>query len=458
MNRELIAILDYLEQERGIDRSFMLGSIAEAIRNAASKSVHGSRRVDVEIDPKTGSVTIRCQKEVVEEVEFPAEEISLEEARETHLSCVVGDYIEAEVDPEEFGRIAVDAARRLILSKIQTAEVELIQREYKDREGQLVRGTVKQFLPRRGVIVNLGKIDGLLPLEEYPKTERYSVGDSVCALILCVADSDGSARVILSRNDDRFPLECFLEEVPEYRQGLISVERVCRHPGDRTKIAVASSTANIDPVGAFVGVLGARVKEVIKTLGEKVDLILYSDDPMILLQNALRPTEVKKFRVDESEKTIFIVVDDEAYPVVIGKRGVNLRLLEELLGYHLRVTKMTDYHLGYREELDRESAAVLQSNSPLLDAPLDLGDGGMVMGDLFHEASITTPRQLLSSVRTQLADSLQISLGEVDRVVEIVIGRIKGTTSISSSSVEQGSRKELTDDEIFGKNHPIEGE
>lgn len=344
MNKDLIAIFEYLEREKGIKREIVIGAISESLQAAARKSVKGlGEKVSVEIHPKTGEIEVFTQKKIVEKVANPQEEIGIEEARELESECQVGQWLEISITPQDFGRIAAAAARQIIAQKLKGAERDVIYEEYRHRVGELISGTVKRFIRGRTIVVDLGKVEAILPERNYPKLERYNVGDKVQAILHEVRDTEsGGAEVILSRSHPEFVTALFIQEVPELHDKTVVVEKIARDPGYRTKLAVRSYDPKVDPVGTCVGVRGTRIKNIIRELNnEKIDVVPYSDDPVQLLQNLLAPCEVRKLK--EFGAKISIVVKDEDYPLVIGKRGMNARLIGQILESELEVQKITEY-------------------------------------------------------------------------------------------------------------------
>ncbi|PIS03387.1 MAG: transcription termination/antitermination protein NusA [Chlamydiae bacterium CG10_big_fil_rev_8_21_14_0_10_42_34] len=344
MNKDLIAIFEYLEREKGIKREIVINAISESLRAAARKSVKGlGEKVSVEIHPKTGEIEVFTQKKIVEKVVNPADEISIEEAKSLEPECQVGQWLEISITPQDFGRIAAQAARQIITQKLKGAERDVIYEEYRHRAGELISGTIKRFIRGRTIVVDLGKVEAILPERNYPKLERYNVGEKVQALLLEVRDTDGGgAEVILTRSHPEFVEQLFIQEVPELHDKTVVVEKIVRDPGYRTKLAVRSFDPKVDPVGTCVGVRGTRIKNVIRELNnEKIDVVPFSDDQIQLLQNLLSPAEARKMKVFDDR--IWMVVMDEDYPTVIGKKGMNARLIGQMIGKEIDVQKLSEY-------------------------------------------------------------------------------------------------------------------
>lgn len=370
----------------------------------------------VHINSKTGNIDVIAQKEVVDKVTIPEEEISLEEAQKVNPYCDLGSWVDIAVTPQDFGRIAAQTARQVISQKLRSAERDVIYEEYRHRVNEIISGTVKRIIRGATLIVDLGKVEAIMPDRFYAKTEKYHVGDRVQAILLEVRDTEsGGAEVILSRSHPEFVAQLFIQEVPEINDGTISIEKIVRDAGYRTKVAVRSHDPKVDPVGACVGIRGNRVKNIIRELNnEKIDIIPYADDPAILLQNAMQPIEIKKIFISDDKSTISIVVNDEDYPAALGKRGMNARLNGNLIGVELQVQKMSQYQAA----MNIERAQIAQSEDPTLDQKLTIeGISGMIIESLIS-AGYDTPRKVLNATADQLAKIPEISLEMADKILE----------------------------------------
>lgn len=416
MNKDLVAIFEYLEREKGIKREVVISAIEESLRAAARKSIRGLLNVTVSINPKTGNIDVIAQKEVVDKVTIPDEEISLEEAKLLNPYCELGQWIDINVTPQEFGRIAAQTARQVISQKLRGAERDVIYEEYRHRLHEIISGTVKRVIRGATLIVDLGKVEAVLPDRFYPKTERYNVGDRVQALLYEVRDTEsGGAEVILSRSHPEFVSQLFAQEVPEINDGTISIERIVRDAGYRTKLAVRSLDSKVDPVGACVGIRGNRVKNIIRELNnEKIDIVPFSDDPVQLLQSALHPVEIKKISISDDKSRISIVVEDETYPTVLGKRGMNARLNGQLIGAELDVQKMTEY----QNTMALERAQLATADDPTLDERLQVEGVSTMIIESLISAGFDTPRKLLNATAAQLAAMPEISMEMANKVLE----------------------------------------
>lgn len=420
MNKDLVAIFEYLEREKGIKRDIVIEAIEESLRAAAKKSIEGASNVTVQIHPKTGNIEVFCEKHIVERVEQPTLEISLEEARELDPECEVDQFIDITVTPKDFGRIAAQKARQIITQKLRGAERDVIYEEYRHRANELVSGTVKRFARGANLIVDLGKVEAIMPGRNYPKTEKYQIGDKVLALLIGVCDTEnGGAEVVLSRSAPDFVRQLMIQEVPEVSDGTVILDKIVRVAGYRTKLTVRSTDSRVDPVGACVGMRGNRVKNVVRELNnEKIDIVPFSQDSIELLQNALAPIEIRKISVDDEDpdhRVVSIVVDDEDYPAVIGKKGMNARLNSELIECELDVQRMSDYNRAMA--LQRTELA--SSEDTTLDEPVSQIEGvsSLILEHLTAEG-FGTVRKLLTASPEQLAQVSGISLETADSILE----------------------------------------
>lgn len=416
MNKDLIAIFEYLEREKGIKRELIIDAIEESLRAAARKSIKGYINVNVQVNPKNGDIQVTAQKEVVDKVQIPQEEISLDNARILKEDAEIGEWIDLVITPQDFGRIAAQTARQVIAQKLRGAERDVIYEEYRHRMGELISGSVKRTIRGQTLVIDLGKVEGILPERFYPKTEKYNLGEKVLALLLEVKDTDnGGAEVILTRSHPDFVEQLFAQEVPEISDGTIVIERMVRDAGYRTKMAVRSTDAKVDPVGACVGVRGARVKNIIRELNnEKIDIMPFVEDPVEQIKVALEPVIAKKIAVDEESNTIQLIVADEDYPTALGKRGMNARLLGQLVGMEIQIKKYSEYQI--LANLERQEMASMED--PSLDEELALQGISSMIVDALIANGYDTPRKLLQANTDDILAIPGISQDTCDRILE----------------------------------------
>jgi len=339
MNSEFIAMLDYLEREKGIKREMLIEAISTALIAAAKKSFSISRDVRIDINPKNGNIRAFAKPLVVETVMNPQEEITLVRAKQFKKDALIGDEVEVEVTPSDFGRIAAQTARQAITQRIRQIEKNMIYEEFKDRAGEIVHGTVRRF-ERSDVIIDLGKFEAVLPSRERVVTDEYNIGDRLRAYVLAVENGIRGPEIVLSRSHPNFIRRLFEIEVSEIADRSVEIRAIAREAGFRTKVAVYSANEKIDPVGACVGVRGARVKNIVRELNnEKVDIIRWYEDPKEFIKEAMKPTRIKSAEIDERSHTIRISLDKEELALAIGKRGQNARLTSRLIGWEIEITE-----------------------------------------------------------------------------------------------------------------------
>jgi N utilization substance protein A len=339
MNAEFIAMLDYLERERGIKREILIEAVSNALLSASKKSVGASRDLHIAIDPKTGEIRALANLLVAEKVTNPQDEISLEKARKLKPDAQVGEAVEVEVTPKNFGRIAAQTAKQAMMQRIRQVEKEMIYEEFKDRAGEIVSGTVRRF-DRSDVILDLGKFEAVMPQRERVVVEDYNVGDRLRAYVVAVENGARGPEIIISRSHPNFVRRLFELEVSEIADGTVEIRGIAREAGYRTKIAVFSDNSKVDPVGACVGMRGSRVKNIVRELNnEKVDIIRWSSDPKEFVLEALKPAKVKNLVFDVEKKTATISVDEDQLSLAIGKKGQNARLTSRLTGWEINIEK-----------------------------------------------------------------------------------------------------------------------
>ncbi len=351
MKRELMAVIEQVGREKGIDKYRVLAAVESALLTAAKKRYGNNENIQVQIDPETGDISIVSLKTIAEEITDVNAEISLDEAREIDGEAELGDEIGSLIDVEEFGRIAAQAAKQVICQKVREATWEAVEREYSKREGDLVHGIILGQ-ERRNYLVEIGKTEAVLPIHEQIPREVHRRGDRVRALLLEVRRTPKDVQVILSRAHPQFVVKLFQLEVPEVTEKILEIKGVVREPGDRTKIAVSSKDKAVDPVGACVGIKGSRVQAIVRELkGEKIDIIPWTTDPRVFIGEALNPASIEKVGIDEEKKAALVVVADSQLSLAIGKNGQNVRLAAKLTGWKIDIISVSEYE---KEKLDRE--------------------------------------------------------------------------------------------------------
>ncbi len=371
MKSELMSVIDQIGREKGIDKEKVLAALEIALLTAAKKRFGQGDNIQVDIDTDTGEISIVSKKTISENVLDAKTEMSLEEARKIDTEAEVGDEIGSLIEMEDFGRIAAQAAKQVICQKVREAEWESIEGEFSKKEGELVHGVILGQ-ERRNYLVDIGKTEALLPVQEQIPREAHRRGDRVRALLLEVRRTPKDVQVILSRAHPHFVVKLFGLEVPEISEKIVEIKGVVREPGDRTKISVASRDKAVDPVGACVGVKGSRVQAIVRELrGEKIDIIPWTDDPRVFIGEALNPASIEKVGIDEQKKSALVVVADSQLSLAIGKNGQNVRLAAKLTGWKIDIISSTEYE---KEKLERDQeikAALAEETAsiPVEEAP-----------------------------------------------------------------------------------------
>ncbi len=363
---ELLQIAEAVAREKSIDKQIVLSAMEEAIQRAARSRYGSELDIRAKIDPKTGEMSLKRVITVVDEVENESAEMSLEEARRINPDAQIGDEFSEPLPPIEFGRIAAQSAKQVIVQKVREAERERQYQEYKDRVGEIASGVVKRS-EFGHTIVDLGRAEAIVRRDESIPRESFRPGDRIRAYIYDVRREQRGPQIFLSRTRPEFMAKLFAQEVPEIYDGIVEIVSVARDPGSRAKIAVRSNDAAIDPVGACVGMRGSRVQAVVNELqGEKIDIIQWTPDAASFIVNALAPAEVSKVVLDEDAKRIEVVVPEDQLSLAIGRRGQNVRLASQLTGWDIDI--MTE-----QEEEERRQKEFAERTQHFMDA-LDMDE------------------------------------------------------------------------------------
>src|SRR5712672_1634136 len=351
MNADFLAVLEFWEREKGINRDVLVGAVHEALLSAAKKAVGPARELRVVIDQKNGDIRAYAKLIVSEKVISKHDQMSVFDARRIKADSQVVEEVEVEVTPVGFGRIAAQYAKQALIMHIRRAEKALIFTEFKDRVGDIISGTVRRF-HRSDVIVDLGKYEALLPNRERVPTEEYQVGERIRCYVKAVEQGPHGPEIILSRADPRFVIKLFKLEVSEINDNTIEIKGIAREPGFRTKLAVWTRDEKVDPVGACVGLRGQRVKNIVRELNnEKVDIIRWDPHVRTFITNALAPAKLKASEIDEATKRVKIIVSEDQLSLAIGKRGQNARLTSKLTGWQVDVEPEVVVTKGFEEKV-----------------------------------------------------------------------------------------------------------
>lgn len=343
-NKELILALEELEKEKGIKKEYLLESIETALLTAYKRNFDALDNVRVVMDPQTGATHVFSIKEIMEDAKDPALEISLEDARKINKEAKLGETVEVEIVPRDFGRIAAQTAKQVIIQKLREAEREIIFTEFNDRKGEIVSGII-QKADKNIVVMDLGRLEGIMPSKEQIPTEKYRVNDKIKGYVMDVEKgAKGVPQVIVSRSHPDFVRKLLELEIPEIYEGVIEIKSVSRDAGYRSKVAVYSPDPNIDPVGSCVGQRGVRIQNVINELnGEKIDVIEWNEDPSIYISSALLPAKILAVDIKEEEKFAQVIVPDDQLSLAIGKSGQNARLAAKLTNWKIDIKSESQF-------------------------------------------------------------------------------------------------------------------
>ena len=335
MSFEAISLIEQISREKSIDKDVLIDALRSAVEAAAHKRLPHVKNLHCEFNESTGIVDIYADKTVVETVRNPDEEITLKEATKITPDARLGESVRAALAIENYGRVAAQMAKQVILQKVREAEIDNIYNEFKDKKGELING-ISQRLEHGDLIVDLGKAEGVLPRREQVFRETFNRGERVRAYVMDVRKTPKSALVILSRTHTGLIKRLFEMEVPEISEGMVEIVGIAREPSGRTKIAVKTNDRDIDAVGACVGMRGMRVQSIVQELrGEKIDIIEYSDDPQQFVRNALSPAKVSRIIVNEEDRSMTLIVADDQMSLAIGKKGQNVRLAAKLVKWKI---------------------------------------------------------------------------------------------------------------------------
>jgi N utilization substance protein A len=358
---ELLQIADAVAREKSIDRMVVIEAMQDAIEKAAKARYGAETEIKAEINPRSGELRMWRLLEIVDEVEEPSRQVNLKYAQSKNGNAKLGDFLTEPLPPIEFGRIAAQSAKQVIVQKVRDAERDRMYEEYSGRIGEIVNGTVKR-VEYGNVIVDLGRGEGIIRRDELIPREQFRYGDRVRAYIYDVRREQRGPQIFLSRTHPQFMAKLFMQEVPEIYDGIITIRSIARDPGSRAKIAVTSSDSSIDPVGACVGMRGSRVQAVVGELqGEKIDIIPWTDNIADLVVSALQPADVAKVVLDEQAERIEVVVPDEQLSLAIGRRGQNVRLASQLIGWDIDILTEQEESERRQKEFTERSALFMEA-------------------------------------------------------------------------------------------------
>jgi transcription termination/antitermination protein NusA len=402
VNRELIAVIEQIGREKGIDPEVLFEALESALLSAAKKTPDNVR---MELDRKTGALRAYGRKKVVDTVEDPSVEISLSEAKALNPAAELSDELEQELPPQQFGRIDAQRAKQVILQRVRDAERESIFSEFANKEGQIVRGVVHR-IEKRNVILEIGKAEAVLPEREQIPGERHNPGDRMRAFVLEVRRTTKGPQVVLSRTHPGYLVRLFETEIPEIQEGIVVVKAAAREAGERAKVAVASTRRDVDPIGACVGLRGTRIQVISRELrGEKIDIIEWSQDPATFVARALSPAKVSMVTISESETpdepaSALVVVADNQLSLAIGKKGQNARLAAKLTGMRIDIKS--------ESEIEAEGATADDPPREMLAALLSLPEVSPELAEALDTAGLGSPEAIVQAGLERLREVPEI--------------------------------------------------
>ncbi len=412
MTNDIVALIDYYEKEKGIDRDKVVAALEYAFISAYRKMVAGADAIEeirADINTRKGDTRIHATLTTVADDDYVDKfnEVPLSLAQKRNPDAQLGDKVEFDITPKNFGRIAVQTAKQTMMQRLRQAEKEMIYEEFKDRAGDVVSGTVRRF-DRSDVMLDLGKFEGVMPSRERVQTEEYNIGDRIRAYVVAVENEGRGPEIILSRSHPNFVRRLFEAEVNEISDHTVEIRGIAREAGYRTKVAVWSNDPKVDPVGACVGLKGARVKNIVRELNnEKVDIIRWSDDPDEFVREALKPAVLRSVSIDEENRVVNVTVDEEDLSKAIGRRGQNARLSSRLMGWDVQVRKD-------ESKLEQFQAKVADAAHSVAE---QLGIDDAMADKLFH-AGGTSPDMIVDMPAEYIVQVLEI---EDERAREILV-------------------------------------
>ena len=386
MSSELLDALTALEKQKGISREVLLEAIEAALVTAYKRNFNQAQNVRVDLNSDSGSMKVYARKDVVEEVEDERLQISLEDAQVINPAYELEDIVEEEVTPKDFGRIAAQTAKQVVTQRVREAERGMIYDEYVDREDDIVNGIVER-LDARNLYVGLGKVEAVLPSGEQIQTENYKPHDRIKVYITKVERTSRGPQVYVSRTHPGLLRRLFELEVPEIYEGIVEIKTIAREAGDRSKMSVYTNNEEVDPIGSCVGARGSRVQSISNELnGEKIDIVEWSEDPVIFVANALNPSKVLDVQVNEEARSTTVVVPDYQLSLAIGKRGQNARLAAKLTGWKIDIKSEEDARaLGIYPSAQSEAKREQNEDSPYFEEDDQLDEIENEPIDLYKE-------------------------------------------------------------------------
>jgi N utilization substance protein A len=442
MNTGVLEALRRIAREKQLENELLIEALEAGLMSAARKKFGPEAEIEVIVDGESDTLAVYLNRTVVDMPDDLTTEIDVEEAEEIDPAAQIGDVIKTEISLDEFGRNAIQAAKQIVVQRVREAEREQIYEEFQDRIGDIVTGDVQQ-IERAGIVVNLGRTEALLPTREQIRRERYRQGDRIRAYLLSVEKTTKGPQIILSRTHPNFLKKLFRMEVPEIYDSVVEIMAIAREAGGRSKVAVASHDERVDPVGACVGVKGSRIQTIVRELaGEKIDIVAWSSDPAVLVTRALNPAKVSRAIIDESERSVRVVVPDDQLSLAIGKGGQNARLAAKLSGWKIDIvgetehTRLLEIDLSQRVEVSELPGVGEKLASELMAA------GYRTVQDL--EGLSSDELERVPGIGRKTAEKISIAVAAVLEVLE------EEKQRLLTEMDEQEPAEPTTEESIFG--------
>ncbi|MBI5642423.1 MAG: transcription termination/antitermination protein NusA [Deltaproteobacteria bacterium] len=428
MSVNLTNIIDQVGKDKGIDKNILIEALESAMLKAAEKRFGPNKIIEAHYQEDAGEIELFLFKTVVEEAENPDLEISFDQARELDPEVALGDSLGVKLDAKEFGRIDAQTAKQIIIQKVREAERNIIFSEYSSKKGEIITGIVQRF-EKGDIIVDLGRAEAVVPKKEQVRREGYRQGERIRGIVLDVKSEAKGPQIILSRTHPGFLMKLFQMEVPEIYEGIVEIKGAAREPGDRAKIAVISNNADVDPVGACVGVKGSRVQAVVQELkGEKIDIVHWSDDHAIFVKNTLSPAQISRVITDDAEHAMEVIVPDDQLSLAIGKKGQNVRLAAKLTGWKIDIRTESESK-GAREGLTPDEALRKEVLAADAREEKERAAALKVVEDFLHvtpevagrliEAGYNNAESLLRLTRERL-EKIEIGEEDMERILDAI--------------------------------------
>jgi N utilization substance protein A len=432
MNRELLYVIEQIGREKGIEKEVLFEAVESALLSASKKTMGAADNVTMHLDRQTGELKILCRKKVVDKVTDPQIEMGLAEARALVADAKIDDEVDIPLAPRDFGRIAAQTAKQVILQRVREAEREGIFAEFSGKEGHIIRGVVHR-IEKRTLIVDVGKTEAIVPEREQIPGERFSPGDRIRAYVLEVRKNPKGPQITLSRTHPGFLVRLFEAEVPEVAEGIVQIKAAAREPGERAKIAVTSTKRDVDPVGACVGLRGTRIQVIGRELrGEKIDIIEWAEDSLVFVSRALSPAKASSvtWHGEGDERSVLVVVPENQLSLSIGKKGQNARLAAKLTGFRIDIKSET--------ELEAERRAEEEEREKGLQQLLELPGVGTQLAESLYEHGFFSPKRISRADVEKLREVRGVGERKAERLLEAAREWLAGQAQGSLPVTEGG--------------------